>query len=1417
MLVGLVSNLKDSRKLFVSALIWLLIFVSFAAVLRPASAEDVWIDITLPCKISSSGNYRIASDWSGSGIGLIVAASDVTVDGQGYLIRLSGADGDVGVKLNQAATNVVLENIHVKNADIGLNAFGNNFTVQNCNFNNNEGCGFYAHSCANFTFKGCNFRNNRDGALVRNSENFTFRNTVFSLNDGSGLNSESSTAGNIINCDLNENGRAGFYSISDTDFDIKRSSFNSNGYGIRLAHAHHLTIQTCNMTNNKNTGVDLFSSHRVTIEDSNITNNDVGLNLEDCKKSTITSCLLNNNEFCGMIADSCVDTTIENSIIDNNGVFGVLDEYSQSETIDGNVFSNNGNYESDEDGSGLLVGDTDCIITNNVFTNCSSALFWGISWEDINGTQVCFNNEFQNNNNTLFLCSYLPNNYTNQQLFFYNNLVNDTNYINPLCLTDDYSGPNLPFNSSIINLNITPKLGTRIYSDGRLIGGNFWAHPDGTGPSEVGVDADRDGFIDTPFDLFGNESIGEIYDYHPYSLDFDINTWVPITLPAEITQPGNYRIVSGWTSESDEVVTGLTISSSDVVVDGQNCSIETGSAMFPMMNFGVLINEGCSNVMLENINVTNSIFGIASLESSNFTVKYSTLNNNLIGFIAADSSDFNILNTEMGNCLVGFAAQIAHNFNLTDCNISNNSIYGMEIIYSDSFTIRNTIVNGTQMGSGIDVFDSSNFQIEGCTLNFNGIDGLTADTIANFTITGCTFQNNDWGAEMWQASNGTVQNCLMRYNNQSIYSDYLDNVNFTGNTFSYNGLVYGAYSGGFEASNSNCTVANNLFESNYDAIMWTATDEIAATQYIHDNIFNNNTYTFFFNNQLPSSCSNQKLYFYNNLVNDTAYVDPECFNSTYSGDYLPLNSTILNLNITMQSGARIYSNPSIIGGNFWAHPDGSGYSQTGTDTNQDGFVDTAFELFGNASIGMACDYLPYSSSYTTSLAYVSGASQSLVANQMSALIAVRLQDVYGALTDGVTFSLTSSSSTGKFYSDAAGTHQITSVTIPVGSSIGNFYYKDSTTGNPTLMAAAPDVTSATTQFTIAAHADTAEYITISANPTAITAGNSATFTATAHDQYGNSWEVTATYTVNGTQSATNIIAPVKAGNYIVQATYSDKVTSAYLTVSPAAVDHFTVQAPTSVTAGQSFYVTIQAIDAYGNDAVSFMGTVSLSSDQAEVTPSTSGTFSSEWRGLVTLVAGSGSVKITVDDGYGHTGVSNTITVESASSTPTPSPSPPPPTSTIQATTDSGSTVTLSISGNITSSQITGVTISTNQASSETIVSFTVSGQSGTTGFSNVTIPKTAVPSGTSPIVYIDGQPAGNQGYTEDDDNYYVWYTTSFSTHQVEIRFSGGNSSTQPPQTLSPWYIAVVIVAFAAVAFVLIMRGQKLKANKRKQP
>jgi hypothetical protein len=77
--------------------------------------------------------------------------------------------------------------------------------------------------------------------------------------------------------------------------------------------------------------------------------------------------------------------------------------------------------------------------------------------------------------------------------------------------------------------------------------------------------------------------------------------------------------------------------------------------------------------------------------------------------------------------------------------------------------------------------------------------------------------------------------------------------------------------------------------------------------------------------------------------------------------------------------------------------------------------------------------------------------------------------------------------------------------------------------------------------------------------------------------------------------------------------------------------------------------------------------------------------------------------------------------------------------------------------------------------------------------------------GTTPTIYIDNKPASNQGFTQDANNYYVWYLTYFSTHKVSIVFATGSSIPEFPS------IAVLIaLAIGALCTTIAYKKKERK-------
>ena len=212
--------------------------------------------------------------------------------------------------------------------------------------------------------------------------------------------------------------------------------------------------------------------------------------------------------------------------------------------------------------------------------------------------------------------------------------------------------------------------------------------------------------------------------------------------------------------------------------------------------------------------------------------------------------------------------------------------------------------------------------------------------------------------------------------------------------------------------------------------------------------------------------------------------------------------------------------------------------------------------------------------------------------------------------------------------------------------------------------------------------------------------------------------------------------------------------------------------------------------------------------------------------------GTYSAKLTVEDSAGNIATDTVTVVIQAKTSTTPSPTySPHPTSapTVSPTTsptatsspaatpspntvdfvkDDGTTAVIAIGGNITASQITNASIHVDQSTAKTFFNFIITGQTGTVGICNFTIPKHQVPIGTLPEVYLGDQVVASQGYSEDYGNYYVWYIVTFSSHEVSIVFTEHSSTT----VSSFWYI---LIATVAIISVFVVSGVYLIRNRKK--
>ena len=147
-----------------------------------------------------------------------------------------------------------------------------------------------------------------------------------------------------------------------------------------------------------------------------------------------------------------------------------------------------------------------------------------------------------------------------------------------------------------------------------------------------------------------------------------------------------------------------------------------------------------------------------------------------------------------------------------------------------------------------------------------------------------------------------------------------------------------AESGIYGNCGTNLLIENNTINSNTRSGIWLNT--ISSSTVTNNTISSND----------PSSVgiymtygsSNNKIY--NNLFSTTENILFE---------YGTVATNIWNT--TRQAGERIYTSGAEIGGNYWTNPSGTGYSDTCTDADKDGFCDDPYTLATDN-----VDYLPLS-------------------------------------------------------------------------------------------------------------------------------------------------------------------------------------------------------------------------------------------------------------------------------------------------------------------------------------------------------------------------------------------------------------------------------------------------------------------------
>ncbi len=268
---------------------------------------------------------------------------------------------------------------------------------------------------------------------------------------------------------------------------------------------------------------------------------------------------------------------------------------------------------------------------------------------------------------------------------------------------------------------------------------------------------------------------------------------------------------------------------------------------------------------------------------------------------------------------------------IANASIDNLTYTGILVYKTENVTIRNVTL--TDWHFGVHYFKVRNGRIEGVNASRNCVAaflnysesmvvansrfvgntiGITMVKSNNSEVTGNNISDNLLGIGLNDSNNNSLNDNILMQNLMGIFLGK-SNYNEVGNSNVSDGFV-GVI---VERGRSNTIAGNVILNNAIGFSMSNSTANVIESNMISGNVIG-----------LDAEKSDGNV-IYNNYFNNTVNANvSECSNIW---------------NVTKTAGTNVIGG-SYIGGNYWAKPDGSGYSQTCSDANRDGICDSPYEV-----------------------------------------------------------------------------------------------------------------------------------------------------------------------------------------------------------------------------------------------------------------------------------------------------------------------------------------------------------------------------------------------------------------------------------------------------------------------------------------
>ncbi len=481
-----------------------------------------------PIVIDSDANFSATAldeGWSGDGS----SESPFIIDG--YDIDLGGAAGTCinitntrvnftisncnlssanvnpgsGVYLNNVSHGKILGNIFL-NDYYAIYLYESNHTTIADNTCDSNTWGIHVNYGQSNTLKNNTCTNHWRGLVVyRSSLNLVVNNNC-SHNVASGIAITESTLNEVYNNTCNYEDYNGIDVVLSNSNNLENNTCkNNNEYGIYLEDSDSNTITNNTCSANNLAGIDLRDSDSNTIANNTCNNRDYGINIRYSNSNIIANNTCNyNNDYGIRLYESDFNTIVNNTCNHNNYNSGIYIFGSESNTIADNSFSSNCIYGIFNDG-----GDLNTITNNTCNYNGQHGIFL---LDGANSNTITNNTCSANNLAGIYLHDSDSNTMTNNTCgsngnygIYINGLSNDILW-------------NIFANNSVMN--------GQDGGSGNFFDYNYWS-------DYSGIDANQDGFGDTPYVFTGNS------DPHPLMYLPVPPRWIDDLLVDEIIEFGS--------------------------------------------------------------------------------------------------------------------------------------------------------------------------------------------------------------------------------------------------------------------------------------------------------------------------------------------------------------------------------------------------------------------------------------------------------------------------------------------------------------------------------------------------------------------------------------------------------------------------------------------------------------------------------------------------------------------------------------------------------------------------------------------------------------------------------------------------------------------------------------------------------------